>query len=50
MTIVDRPVSIPEWLATVCSASGVDPYDTVTNESGRPIPIVDADPIEDMIA
>lgn len=50
MTIVDRPVSIPEWLATVCSVSGVDPFNTVTDESGRPIPIVDADPIEDLIA
>ena len=50
MTIIDSPVSIPDWLATICSAAGVNPRDTVTDDSGRPIPIVDADPIEDLIA
>ncbi|EMI56132.1 DUF1501 domain-containing protein [Rhodopirellula sallentina] len=48
MQIVDNPVSIPQWLATICAATGVSPSDTVMNESGRPVPIVDADPIEDL--
>ncbi|MFG0254357.1 MAG: DUF1501 domain-containing protein, partial [Rhodopirellula sp. JB053] len=48
MQIVDNPVSIPQWLATICAATGVSPNDTVMNESGRPVPIVDADPIEDL--
>ncbi len=48
MQIVENPVTIPEWLATICAATGVSPSDTVVNESGRPVPIVDADPIEDL--
>lgn len=50
MQIEDNPVTIPEWLATICEATGVDPSDTVQNESGRPVPIVDALPVDELIA
>lgn len=49
MQIVENPVSIPQWLATVCEATGISPSETVTDDSGRPIPIVDSDPIGDLI-
>jgi uncharacterized protein (DUF1501 family) len=50
MQIEDKPVTIPQWLATICAATGVDPSEMVENESGRPVPIVDADPVSDLIA
>jgi hypothetical protein len=50
--IEDRPVSVPDFLATVCLALGIDP--TRQNESnvGRPIPITDlaARPIKEVLA
>jgi uncharacterized protein (DUF1501 family) len=52
MTIKDGPVTVPDFLATVAKALGVDP--TVQNISniGRPIRIVDASarPIKDVLA
>lgn len=49
MTIVENPVTIPQWLATICQATGIDPGQTVIDQSGRPVPIVDADPVWDLI-
>ncbi|KAA1257873.1 hypothetical protein LF1_03630 [Rubripirellula obstinata] len=49
MTIVENPVTIPEWLATICQATGVQPEETVIDQSGRPVPIVDAEPVWDLI-
>jgi Protein of unknown function (DUF1501) len=52
MAIKDGPVTVPDFLATVAKALGIDP--TVQNISniGRPIRIVDAAgrPIEDVLA
>lgn len=50
MQIVENPVTIPQWLATICQATGVSPEQTVIDESGRPVPIVDAQPVWDLIA
>jgi uncharacterized protein (DUF1501 family) len=49
MTIVENPVTITQWLATICQATGIDPGQTVIDQSGRPVPIVDADPVWDLI-
>lgn len=49
MRIVENPVTIPEWLATICQATGITPSDMVVDQSGRPVPIVDADPIWDLV-
>ena len=50
MTVKDNPVSVPEFLATACEATGVSPSTTIENDAGRPVPIVDASPIEELIA
>lgn len=43
LTVVDRPVSVPEFYATICAALGIDPaYENISDE-GRPIGIVDGD-------
>ena len=41
-TVVDNPVTVPEFLATICEATGVSPSDMIENDAGRPVPIVDA--------
>jgi hypothetical protein len=41
MTVADRPVSVPDLLATVCRALGVDPDKQNPSDQGRPIRIVD---------
>lgn len=48
--IVTDPVAVTSLLATVCSSIGVDPRSTVIDEFGRPVPIVDADPIPELLA
>jgi hypothetical protein len=40
-TVTERPVSVPDLLATVCQALGIDPAKTNESNIGRPIPIVD---------
>ncbi len=42
MKIEDRPVTVPDLLATVCRAIGVDPDDQNVSNIGRPIKVVDA--------
>jgi uncharacterized protein (DUF1501 family) len=51
-TVEDRPVSVPDLLATVCQALGVNPLTNNTSNVGRPIRIVDkaANPIKEIIA
>ena len=39
-TIVERPVSIPDFHATIHSALGIDPAKEL-DASGRPVPITD---------
>ncbi len=52
MRVEDRPVSVPDLLATVCSAIGVDPLKQNMSNVGRPIRIVDpeAKPIEEALS
>lgn len=41
-TVVDRPVSVSDFMATVCRALGIDPAKRLLAPGGRPVPIVDA--------
>ena len=41
MTIVDRPVSIPDFHATVYQALGIDPAGELHTADDRPVPITD---------
>jgi uncharacterized protein (DUF1501 family) len=41
MRVQDRPVSVPDFLATVCKALGIDPRQENLSNVGRPIRIVD---------
>jgi uncharacterized protein (DUF1501 family) len=52
MTVEDRPVSVPDFLATVCQALGIDPMKQNQSNVGRPIRIVDkaATPIQEALA
>jgi len=52
MVAKDRPVSVPDFLATVCKGLGVDPMAQNDSGIGRPIRIVDpkAKPIQEMLA
>ena len=42
MTVKDRPVAVPDFLATVAKALGIDPTEQNISNVGRPIRIVDA--------
>ncbi len=50
-TIEERPVSVPDLLATICLALGIDPKKQNMSDLGRPISIVDksAQPIREII-
>jgi hypothetical protein len=50
-TIEQRPVSVPDLLATVCLALGIDPRKSNQSNVGRPISIVDkaGNPLEDIV-
>jgi uncharacterized protein (DUF1501 family) len=52
MAVEDRPVSVPDFLATVCRALGIDPRKQNDSNVGRPIRIADpgAKPIKEVIA
>jgi hypothetical protein len=39
--VVDRPVSIVDFLSTICQLLGIDPDDEIMGPGGRPLPIVD---------
>ena len=51
-TVEERPVSVPDLLATVCHSLGVDPQKQNMSNIGRPIRIVDkaAKPIREVLA
>jgi hypothetical protein len=51
MTVQDRPVSVPDFLATVCRALGIDPEKQNPSNVGRPIRIVEktANPIKEVL-
>lgn len=52
MTVEGRKVSVPDFLATVCRALGIDPMKQNMSNVGRPIRIVDkaARPVEEVLA
>jgi uncharacterized protein (DUF1501 family) len=52
MTVKDRPVAVPDLLATVCKALAIDPSKQNLSDVGRPIRIVDskAKPIAEVLA
>jgi hypothetical protein len=52
MAVEDRPVTVPDLLATICRALGIDPAKHNDSNVGRPIRIVDrsAKPIQEVIA
>jgi hypothetical protein len=51
MTVADRPVTVPDFLATVCLALGIDPLKQNPSNVDRPIRIVDkaAQPIKEVL-
>ena len=51
-TIEERPVSVPDLLATVCLALGIDPTKSNQSNIGRPISLVDkaGRPLEGIVA
>jgi hypothetical protein len=51
-TVEDRPVPVPDFLATICQALGIDPLKQNQSNVGRPIRIVDkvAKPIQEALA
>ncbi|MBI2824438.1 MAG: DUF1501 domain-containing protein [Planctomycetia bacterium] len=50
-TVEERPVTIPDLLATICRAAGIDPLKQNLSNVNRPIRIVDktARPIEELL-
>jgi hypothetical protein len=50
--VEDRPVSVPDLLATVCNALGIDPTKQNLSNIGRPIRIVDkaGRPLQEVLA
>jgi uncharacterized protein (DUF1501 family) len=52
MEVVERPTTVPDFLATVCLALGIDPLKQNVSNVGRPIRIADktAAPIQEVLA
>jgi uncharacterized protein (DUF1501 family) len=51
-TIEERPITVPDLLATICHALGIEPKGTNLSNVGRPIAIVDkaAKPVREILA
>ncbi len=51
-TVVDRPISAPDYIATLCLALGIDIHQEFIGPGGRPMPLVDksAQPIKELLA
>ncbi len=47
--VTDRPVTVPEFLATLTAACGVDPHKENISDERRPFKIADGKPIEELI-
>jgi hypothetical protein len=41
MTVTDRPVTIPDLIATICQTLDIDPKSQNTSDIGRPIRVAD---------
>ena len=52
MLIADNPVGVPNLMATICEALGIDHQTTNLSNIGRPIPLADhdAEPIAELLA
>ncbi|MEZ6079836.1 MAG: DUF1501 domain-containing protein [Pirellulaceae bacterium] len=50
MEVTDRPVTAPEFLATLCRAVGVDPSQENLSEDRRPVKIVEGDAISEILS
>ena len=50
MEVVDRPVTAPDFLSTLCHAVGVDPETENMSEDRRPIKIMEGSAIEEILA
>lgn len=50
MKVEENKCGVGNILATLCSALGVDPSDQHETNTGRPVSIVDAEPIDDLLA
>ncbi len=50
MEVVDRPVSAPDFLATLCRAVGVSPDTENISDDRRPVKIVEGQPIDEILA
>jgi hypothetical protein len=50
--VVDRPVSVRDFMATVCRALGIDATRKLETPDGRPVQVVDkgANPVEELFA
>jgi hypothetical protein len=50
-TIVDRPISAPDYIATLCLALGIDIHQELLAPGNRPMPLVDksAKPVEEVL-
>jgi uncharacterized protein (DUF1501 family) len=49
-TVEENQVDVPDVLATLCRALGIDPATSNISELGRPIKIADGKPIEALLA
>jgi hypothetical protein len=51
-TVVERPVSVRDFMATVCKVLGIDPTKELNTPSGRPVRVVDkgGSPIQELCA
>jgi hypothetical protein len=51
-TVEDRPVSVPDLMATVCLALGLDPRKQNQSNVDRPIRLADpsAEPVKEVLA
>jgi hypothetical protein len=51
MAVADRPVTVPAFLATVCTALGLDPTTQNLSNTGRPVSLVEigAKPVSELI-
>jgi len=50
MHVAEKPTTVHEVLATLCSALGVEPDTQNVANTGRPIPIVDGSPIKALLS
>jgi hypothetical protein len=49
-TVVDRPVSPKDILATLYYLMGIDPHTTLVDRTNRPMPLVDGAVVQEMLA